>query len=106
MDFVGRIKVELEPKFEGDGGRFRVACRLVVKTKAGQEHETIVLYRKGSPEDPMTGAELEEKFQTLTKSLGSQRSDLIAQSVERIDTSQSLAELAGLLTTNRSREAA
>ena len=102
MDFIGRIQVAHEPKFEGEGGRFRVACRLVVKTKTSEEFETTVLYRKGSPEDPMTGDELEEKFQTLTKSIGNRRSEQIAQRVAQVDDYKDLADLSSLLTIQES----
>jgi 2-methylcitrate dehydratase PrpD len=106
MALIGRIRVEHEPKFEGEGGRFRVACRLVVKTKAGKEVETIVLYRKGSPEDPMIGEELAEKFQTLTRLLGRERSEQIVQCVDRIEGCENLAKLSVLLTTDESKETA
>ena len=79
LRFIARIQVELEPKFDGDNGRYRVACRLVVRLRDGTEHETTVLYRKGSPEDPMTGEQLKEKFRTLTKRIGSRRSERIAE---------------------------
>jgi 2-methylcitrate dehydratase PrpD len=106
MAFISRIQVEHEPKFEGEGGRFRVACRLVVKTKAGKEVETIVLYRKGSPEDPMIGEELAEKFQTLTHLLGRQRSEQIVQCVDRMEGCENLTKLSVLLTTDESKETA
>jgi 2-methylcitrate dehydratase PrpD len=104
MDFVRRIRVEHELQFEGEGGRLRVACRLVVKTKAGKQHEATVLYRKGSPEDAMTGAEIKEKFLKLSKSLGRAPSEWIAQSVDQIDRCEDLAEFAGLLRAGESLE--
>ena len=52
LEFIDCIDVGHEPKFED--GRYRVACRLVVRCKNGQEHETTTLFRPGSPEDPMT----------------------------------------------------
>jgi 2-methylcitrate dehydratase PrpD len=103
MAFIARIHVEHEPKFEGEGGRFRVACRLVVKCKNGAEHETTVLYRKGSPEDPMTGAELEKKYQTLTKAVGAQQSNRIAEIVSNIERLENLAELSRALTIDEVR---
>ena len=54
LNFIARIVVEHEPQFEGQNGRYRVACRLVVRTKGGKTYASEVLYRKGSPEDPMT----------------------------------------------------
>jgi 2-methylcitrate dehydratase PrpD len=98
LKFIGRIRVEHEPKFEGENGRYRVACRLVVKLKDGTERETSVLYRKGSPEDPMSGDELKHKFRTLTRRIGERRSEDIAQAVSRLDDCDSLAELSRLLT--------
>lgn len=103
MAFIGRICVEHEPKFESEGGRFRVACRLAVRCKDGREHETTVLYRKGSPEDPMTAADLEQKFQTLTKAIGSERSQRIAEMVSDIERLENLAELARVLTIDELR---
>jgi 2-methylcitrate dehydratase PrpD len=93
MGFVGRIRVEHEPSFEGEGGRFRVACRLVVRSKDEKEYETTVLYRKGSPEDPMTGAELGGKFRTLTESLGNQRSEQIVQVIHDLEKVAGIREL-------------
>jgi 2-methylcitrate dehydratase PrpD len=98
LKFIGRIRVEHEPKFEGENGRYRVACRLVVKLKDGMQRETTVLYRKGSPEDPMSGDELRHKFRTLTRRIGERRSEDIAQVVSRIDDCENPAELSRLLT--------
>ena len=97
LKFIARIHVEHEPKFDGDNGRYRVACRLIVRCKNGAEHETTVLYRKGSPEDPMTNEELMDKFRTLTKRLDGRRSEQIALIVSHIEDCENLAELAHLL---------
>ena len=98
LKFIARIQVEHEPKFEGDNGRYRVACRLVVRCRSGAEHETTVLYRKGSPEDPMTNEQLMDKFRTLTKSIGDRRSEQIARIVSYIEDCENLGELSHLLT--------
>jgi 2-methylcitrate dehydratase PrpD len=105
LKFIGRIRVEHEPKFEGANGRYRVACRLVVKLRDGTERETTVLYRRGSPEDPMTREQLMEKFRTLTQRVGEPTSAQIAQMVSRIDERENLAELSRLLTVDRSTAA-
>jgi 2-methylcitrate dehydratase PrpD len=105
LKFIGRIRVEHEPKFEGENGRYRVACRLVVKLRDGTERETTVLYRRGSPEDPMTREQLTEKFRTLTQRIGEPTSARIAQVVSRIDERENRAELSQLLTVDRSTAA-
>jgi 2-methylcitrate dehydratase PrpD len=100
LTFIERIQVEHEPKFEGNNGKYRVACRLVVRLKSGALHETTVLFRKGSPEDPMTSEDLMEKFRTLTERLGARRSGQIAEVVSHIEDCENLAELSQLLTTD------
>jgi 2-methylcitrate dehydratase PrpD len=55
LKFIARIGVEHEPKFEGDNGRYRVACRLVVRLRNGTEHETTVPLSQGKPGRPDAG---------------------------------------------------
>jgi 2-methylcitrate dehydratase PrpD len=98
LKFIDRIAVELEPEFDGDNGRYRVACRLVVRLRDGTEYETTVLYRKGSPEDPMTSEQLMEKFRALTKGIASRQSERIAEIVSQLEKLETLAELSSLLT--------
>jgi 2-methylcitrate dehydratase PrpD len=105
LTFIERIQVEHEPKFEGNNGKYRVACRLVVRLKNGTSHETTVLFRKGSPEDPMTGEELKEKYRTLTERTGARRSGQIAEIVSHIEDCENLAELSRLLTIDESGRA-
>lgn len=100
LTFIERIKVEHEPRFEGENGRYRVACRLVVRCKNGAEHETEVLFRPGSPEDPMTREELTDKFVTLTNGIDGRQASEIAQMTSRIEDCDTVAELSRLLTIN------
>jgi 2-methylcitrate dehydratase PrpD len=98
LKFITRITVEHEPKFEGENGRYRVACRLVVRQRNGAEHESIVLYRKGSPEDPMTNEQFMGKFRTLTMRIDGRRAEQIARIASHIDDCEDLVELSHLLT--------
>lgn len=97
MNFIGRIRVEHEPKFEGEGGRFRVACRLVVQSNEDNMYETTVLYRKGSPEDAMTAAELDDKFRTLTKTIGDKRSERIVKFISSVENVTHISALSCVL---------
>jgi 2-methylcitrate dehydratase PrpD len=103
LAFIDRIQVEHEPRFED--GRYRVACRLAVRATDGKEHETSVLYRKGSPQDPMTHEELTEKFFTLTRGMGDARARRIAEIVSQIEDRDDLTELSRLLTTETANTA-
>jgi 2-methylcitrate dehydratase PrpD len=57
-----------------------------------------VLYRKGSPEDPMSENDLRGKFERLTEKIGPQKSgQLIAMvsDLENVENVKELARLAG-----------
>jgi 2-methylcitrate dehydratase PrpD len=96
--FLPRIHVEHEPKYDGHGGIYRVACRLQVQTRDGARHETEVLFRKGSNEDPMTADELRRKFLGLAAPvLGDARAVALAAAVDRLETLEDLGPLSALL---------
>jgi len=96
LAFIKRIEVEHDSQFDGDS-RHRIACRLIVRCKNGKQHQTTVLYRKGSPEDPMTRDELKEKFRALSKCMGHKTSDRIEDIVSRLEDAESVSQLSRLL---------
>ena len=96
LEFIECIEVGHEPKFED--GRYRVACRLMVRCKDGQVHEATTLFRPGSPEDPMARDQLMDKFLTLTKGVSGRRAKEIAVLVSHIEHCDNTAELSRLLT--------
>lgn len=98
LEFIGRISVEHEPQFEGQNGRFRVACRLAVRCKNGATHETVVPFRKGSPEDPMSREQLALKFRGLAARIGESRIDQIVGTVDALESVGDLAQLTRPLT--------
>ncbi len=98
LRYIGRIRVEVEPRFDAPGGKLRGACRAKVQTRDGRELEAEVLYRKGSVQDPMTERELNAKFMSLaTKALPKQTAAEIADIVARLDRIESTSELTRLL---------
>ena len=100
LDFIARVAVQVEPAFDDAAGKFRVACRLIVRCRNGAQHETEVLYRKGSPEDPMTAGELEAKYLGLAgKSVDRPTARRIAQIIQALDHIDNLDELSRLVST-------
>jgi 2-methylcitrate dehydratase PrpD len=98
LDFIRRVRVELEPRYDASGGKLRVACRARVATRDGRTLEAEVLYRKGTPEDPMTQAELDRKFIELSsKSIGAQAAHEIAAAVATLDRADSVQPLMRML---------
>jgi len=93
-DFIRRVKVVHEPKYDAAGGKLRVACRAVVTTRDGKSYDAEVLYRKGSVEDPMSDAELRAKFEDLAgKALRAESVKRIAAVVDRVETLDDVAPL-------------
>ena len=94
LDFIRRIKVELEPRYDAAGGKLRVACRARVLTRDGRQFEAEVLYRKGSFEDPMSADELERKFFDLSTKVATRaQAGEIAAAVAGIEKLDDVAEL-------------
>ncbi len=67
LDFIARVNVEIDPKFDAEAGKYRVGCRVEVLCRNGKKHEAEVLFRKGSFEDPMTRKDLHGKFMRLAQ---------------------------------------
>lgn len=96
LTFIEKIEVRHDPKFDSENGRYRVGCRMVVKAKGG-EFETTVLYRPGSPEEPMSPAELGDKFQMLALRRQGLNGPALAKAVAGLDMSLPVAQFARLL---------
>jgi len=64
-EFLPKVELRVSPDFDAAGAKLRLACRLEVQSRDGRILVDETLYRKGSVEDPVSPAELEEKFRNL-----------------------------------------
>jgi 2-methylcitrate dehydratase PrpD len=62
LAFIPRIKVAVDREIEGKGPAFRHAARVEVRTSDGRNFRRDVWHRRGSPENPVSRREVEEKF--------------------------------------------
>src|SRR6185437_11623235 len=62
LAFIPRIRIEEDAELEGKGAAFRHAARLRVLTTDGRTLRREVLHRRGSPENPVTRADIARKF--------------------------------------------
>ena len=62
LAFMPRIKIAVDPEIEGRGPSFRHASRIAVLTTDGRSFRRDVWHRGGSPENPVSRQEVEEKF--------------------------------------------
>ncbi len=65
LDFITRIGAQVDPEIERMGAPFRHASRVKVATRTGQAFEKLLLHRRGSPENPLTPAEIAHKFRNV-----------------------------------------
>ena len=62
LAFIPRIKVAVDPEIEAKGPAYRHAARVAVRTTDGRTLRRDVWHRRGSPENPVSRREVEEKF--------------------------------------------
>jgi 2-methylcitrate dehydratase PrpD len=62
---MDRTSLDVDPGFDA-GFPTQRGARVVVLDRSGKEHEHVRTTRKGDPDDPLTDAELREKFDDLT----------------------------------------
>jgi 2-methylcitrate dehydratase PrpD len=96
LKFIERIDVRHDPAFDAENGRFRVGCRLVVRSRSST-HEKTILYRRGSPEDPMTVDQLTAKFSALASRQHGLNVSQVAEALGEMDRLPNMTALAQLL---------
>jgi aconitate decarboxylase len=62
LALIPRISVAVDPEIEARGPAFRHAARIEVRTIDGRSLRREVWHRRGSPENPVSRQEVEEKF--------------------------------------------
>ena len=62
LAFMPRIKIAVDPEIESRGPAFRHAARVSVLTADGKTFKREVWHRRGSPENPVSRKDVEEKF--------------------------------------------
>jgi len=65
LEFMKRIKVAVDPAFDAMGNAYRYSTRVTVVSTKGGRHVRETPYRPGSPESPLSDAQLESKFDSL-----------------------------------------
>ncbi len=64
-DLIDKVEVTVDPEIESGFPKHR-AARIEIETTGGERFEHYAPTRKGDPDNPLTDAELAEKFLELT----------------------------------------
>jgi 2-methylcitrate dehydratase PrpD len=98
LAFIDRITATVDPEIESKGAAFRHAARVSIRTRDGRVHSQHVLNRRGSPENPLSAADVEHKFRHVVEScLPPGDIDRIVEQVANLDALDDVAELVALL---------
>ena len=91
-EFLAKINVRVCDEFDRDGA-LRLASRIEVRSRGGATYVDQTLYRKGSVEDPVSTAQLEDKFLALTHAVLSRSA--ASMGIEQIRTWDALPRVPG-----------
>ncbi|MBN9429076.1 MAG: MmgE/PrpD family protein [Burkholderiales bacterium] len=95
LAFIRRIEAYADPEIDAMGPAFRHAARVSVTTQAGQQHSLEILNRRGSPENPLSAADVQRKFRAIAGAVLPE--SRVAQLIELADAVDRPAGLAPLL---------
>lgn len=100
--FIERIDARVDREIEGLGAGFRHAARVKVRGRDGRSWEKLLLHRRGSPEHPLTPADIEYKFRHIVGACRSEAdADRLIKLTNTLDTLEDLSGLMALLGASR-----
>ncbi|MEK9752753.1 MAG: MmgE/PrpD family protein, partial [Rhodospirillaceae bacterium] len=98
LALIRRIEAHVDPEIDALGPAHRHTARVRVTASDGRTLEKRVDTRKGSPENPLTPAEVKAKFRALTDGIvPAGKQDSVIEAVAALDGSADVSELIGLL---------
>ena len=94
LGFIAKQKAYVDKEIEAMGKDFRHACRVKVTTKDGRVVEKLALHRRGSPEKPLTPAEIVDKFyNVVAPCMARGDAQRVVEVVDRLETLPDLKPL-------------
>ncbi len=104
MDFIQRIEARVDPEIEAMGPPFRHAARMRLTLRDGRQVEHEILHRRGSPENPLSAADVEYKFRHVVAScLRPSDIDRVVSLVARLEQLDNVHELMALIAAPRAQ---
>lgn len=98
LNFMKRIRIEIDPAFDEGGDAARHESRMTVTARDGRRFEQHARHRKGSPQNPMTTQERHGKFRRLASPvLAPAAVEHVITEVEALERSPDIGALVGYL---------
>ena len=99
LAFIDRIDAEVDPAIEAEGPGARHMARVTVVTTDGRTLSHTERNRRGSPENPVSAADLDRKYNALAVPvLGEAKAAKVKDFVAELDTVEDIRPLMNLLT--------
>lgn len=98
LGFIDRIDAGVDREIEAMGAEFRHAARMKVRARDGRSWEKLLLHRRGSPENPLSAADVEYKFRHVVSAcLIASDADRLVKLTHALPTLEDISELMALL---------
>jgi 2-methylcitrate dehydratase PrpD len=98
LAFMKKIYAYIDEDIEAMGVAYRHASKVKVTTTAGMKFEQTILDRRGSPENPLSKADIQFKFKNVVIGiLSNKRIDEVIELVDRLETLSDVNQLMSLL---------
>lgn len=102
LDFISRINAYSDTEIDAMGPEFRHAARVAITTLDGRQFSQEILHRRGSPENPLSPADVEYKFRNIVRScLPAADIETVIELSDRLDTLDDIQSLIDLLSASR-----
>lgn len=102
VDFITRIRALNDPAIEAMGPAFRHACRMTLLTRDGRTLFHEELARRGSPENPVSEAEVQRKFRgNVAGLLSVEEADRVIAAVSDFERLPDASALVAILAVDR-----
>ncbi|WP_326539672.1 MmgE/PrpD family protein [Pseudorhodoferax sp.] len=102
LDFIARTTAREDAEIDAMGPAFRHAARVELRTHDGRRLRHEILHRRGSPENPLSAAEVERKFRNVVAGcLSPADIDRTVELVDRLDQADDATPLLALLAAPR-----
>ncbi|MBR0655769.1 MmgE/PrpD family protein [Plastoroseomonas arctica] len=102
LELIGRMRGHEDAEIEAMGPFFRHACQMQVTTRDGRRLRHKELARRGSPENPVSIAEVQEKFRgNVAGLLSDAEAEQVIGDVARFETLPDAARIIAILGTDR-----
>jgi 2-methylcitrate dehydratase PrpD len=94
LGMIARMNAHIDPEIEAMGAPYRHASMVTVRAQTGNTYSRKTLNRRGSPEDPLSTNDIQDKFRAVTANvLSPQAATMIIERVAQFERERDVGKL-------------